>query len=96
MIDKVISIFVSINGKVYKVNPSKPELQIIYDNSSSFFVSCDIHRDGRLSICDLVNGKVVAMNPDGTGKTDIVTNLPGADSITFDLVIISFFFDQIY
>ena len=77
--------FVSYNGRVYKVNPETKEVKIIYDdNGASMFVSCDIHKDGRLFLCDLGNGKIVAMNSDGSGRTDILSGLFGPDDIFFN------------
>lgn len=72
-------------GQIYKVKAGTKELSIVYDDNGASHFSCiDIHKDGRFFLADIYNGKIVAMNPDGTGKTDIVTDLPFVDDIIFD------------
>ena len=64
------------SGKVLKITPDK-KIQTIYDsNKSLMLASCDIHKDGRLFLCSLT-GKIISMNSDGSGVTDIVTNYKG-------------------
>jgi len=73
-------------GTVLKVAANSKTLTEIYnDNGASVFVCCDIHKDGRLFLTDIQNGRIVSMNPDGTGLTVIATDLPGADDIIFDM-----------
>ncbi|MFC1929147.1 SMP-30/gluconolactonase/LRE family protein [Chloroflexota bacterium] len=75
--------FVLVGGdkegwKVFKVSPDKM-ITKIYRDKVSHFTSIKIHKDGRLFLCDAnsgatKSGRVIAMNPDGTSITDIVTN----------------------
>ncbi len=64
-------------GKVFKVTMADKKITTIYDGGRGYFSSIDIHKDGRLFLCDFIFGKIIAMNPDGTGVTEILTSYNG-------------------
>ena len=64
-------------GKIYKISSDK-KIKVIYNSHGKLpCSSLDVHKDGRLFVTTLTGGKIIAMNPDGTGITDIVTNYNG-------------------
>ncbi len=73
-------------GKVYKLTLSEQNIMTIYNDGRSMFTSLDIHKDGRLFLCDLNDNRIVAMNPDGTGVTNIVTDFQGGKIYPDDMV----------
>ena len=69
-------------GKVMKVDAKTKKITVVYEDGKSHFASLDIHKDGRLFLCDL-GGRVLAMQPDGTEVTEILTGLRNPDDIIF-------------
>ena len=75
-------------GTIFRVNLSDKDVTTVYDDGQSSFASVDIHADGRLFACDPFGEKILAMNPDGTGVTEIPSAYEGEatapDDIVFD------------
>ena len=72
-------------GQIRKVTFPDRTMATIYDDKGASQPSCvKFHKDGRIFTADIKNSKVYAINPDGTGKTDIVTGINCADDIIFD------------
>jgi lactonase len=79
-------------GQVLKITPDKKVTTILVTNlqepRKALYAGCAIHKDGRLFLADL-KGKVVAINPDGTGLTTILDSyqgkpVPFIDDVAFD------------
>ena len=74
---------------VYRIDPKTKEKTVFYYNENDRPASVKIHKDGRVFICCLNNrvtnqkGRVFALNPDGSGQTDIVTGY-SIDDLVFD------------
>jgi lactonase len=71
-------------GQIKKVNLPDTTIHTIYEDPKSHPSCVKVHKDGRLFIADLINSKVFAINPDGTGKTDIVYNVNRINDMIFD------------
>ena len=81
----IVSVF---TGEVFKILPDK-KISVILGPNKKSPAAIDIHKDGRLFISglgDFKNGSVYAINPDGTGITDIIPTSSGylPDDIIFD------------
>jgi lactonase len=74
-------------GQVFKVTVADKTVTLIYEGPApSLYVSLDIHKDGRLFVSDLLGGKIIAMNPDGTNVVDVVTSYNGTPIVPDDLI----------
>jgi lactonase len=81
-------------GTVLKSAPPYKELKTVYGPSGSRFATVKIHKDGRLFLCDLgerqgyrgdATGRIIAMQPDGSGVEVIVPAGPYTpDDMVFD------------
>lgn len=74
------------SGKVLKVTMADKKITTIYDGRRGAFSSVDIHKDGRLFVCDFIFGKIIVMNPDGTGVTEILTSYNGGKINPDDMI----------
>lgn len=63
-------------GEIFKITPDKKVVSVFKDPRLPECASIDIHKDGRLFLCTLFDKRIVSIKPDGTGFTEIVTNLP--------------------
>lgn len=75
-----------VNGdKVKKVTPPSKEVTVVFDGQGQYyFTSCDLHKDGRIFCCDIVNGRLVCIAPDGSSAEVVVDGIPSMDDICFD------------
>jgi len=84
-VQKTLYFVIPCDGQIRKVTFPDKVMTTIYDDKGASQPSCvKFHKDGRLFTADIKNAKVYAIQPDGTGKTDIVTGINCADDIIFD------------
>lgn len=73
-------------GKVCRIDAKTNEITTIFQDEEMKIPAVKLHKDGRLFVCCLnriKEGRIFAMNPDGTGYEDIVVGY-SIDDLAFD------------
>ncbi len=73
-------------GEIFKITAGKKITSIFKDPRVKSCAAIDIHKDGRLFLSTYHGGKIVAINPDGTGYTEILTNVNGDKIVPDDMI----------
>lgn len=76
--DREGNLFVSSiwTGEIWKISPDKKMTSIFKDPRVPQCSSIVVHKDGRLFLCTLLDGKIVSIKPDGSDYKEILTKLP--------------------
>jgi lactonase len=82
------------NSAVLKLSMQDRQVTTVFSDPTGLFVGLKIHKDGRLFVAQVLGftnaptlgGKIFAINPDGSGKQDIVTQYRGGPAYPDDLV----------
>jgi len=90
-------VFVSAFGdaegnKVYEVDLETKEVTPLYADESSVIASLDVREDGTFVLADFLNptlgsGRLIQMNPDGTGAETLIDSFEGTNIYPDDVVM---------
>ena len=73
-------------GEIFKITPNKKVKSFLKDPRMTNCAAIDIHKDGRLFFSTYHNGKIIAVNADGTGFTEILAEFAGKKAYPDDMI----------